>query len=409
MKQCLTERQHSFVDTAGKLADVFAERASGHDQENSFPYENYDDMREAGFLRLTLPEELGGHGADQTELLPALERLAMGDGATALAVNMHLSPLGQWAAVWCRTRDPRLEGFLRDAAQDRLVWASVTSEIGVPNLMTDSRTTATKVDGGYLINGRKNFGTNTAVATHCSTTARYEDPERGPRLMLFRVALTDDAVTIHQTWDMLGMRGTQSNDVEFSDLFVPDDALVHSLPVGHLDARVLETVFSWAMPAFGAVYNGIAAGALDWSKRQVQRRGLTSSPLVVDAVAECEILLEQSRAALYRHADLVTNGDMFEQLDVQEGLAHCAFVKYVCTNNAAGLIAKLVDVVGGATYARKLPFERMWRDVQAGLFMPFANHPGRELIGSSALGTAMAPAIGRDETGLDSAPKPNLA
>ena len=391
MKQCLTDRQQEFVDLAAKLADAFAERAGEHDRDNTFPFENYEDMRAAGFLRLTLPEELGGLGATQAEAIPAIERLAQGDAATALAVNMHISPLGQWSAVWRRTKDPRLEGFLRAAARDELVWAAVTSEIGSPNLMTDARTTATAVEGGFLVNGRKNFGTNTSVATHCSTTARYEDPERGPQLLLMRADLSDPAVTIHQNWDMLGMRATQSNDVEFTDLFVPAENVVHSLPVGHLDARVLETVFAWAMPAFGAVYNGIAVGALEWAKRQVIRRGIAAQPLIMDTIARAEILVEQSRAVLYRHAEEVGSGLLRERLGVQEGLARCAFVKYVCTNNAVEALTTLVEVVGGASYVRKLPFERMWRDAQAGPFMPFANHAARELIGATSVGVELAP------------------
>jgi alkylation response protein AidB-like acyl-CoA dehydrogenase len=405
MKQCFTERQQEFVELAAKLADTFAERAAEHDRDNTFPFENYDDMRDSGFLRLTLPEELGGLGATQAEAIPAIERLAQGDAATALAVNMHLSPMGQWSAVWRRTRDARLEEFLRSAAEDRLVWAAVTSEIGSPNLMTDARTTATPTDGGFLVNGRKNFGTNTSVATHCSTTARYEDPERGPRVLLIRADLSDPAVTIHENWDMMGMRGTQSNDVEFTDLFVPSENVVHSLPIGHLDARVLETVFAWAMPAFGAVYNGIAAGALDWAKRQVVRRGIAAQPLIMDTIARVEILIEQSRAVLYRHADEVGSGRLYQQLSVQEGLARCAFVKYVCTNNAVEAITTLIEVVGGASYVRKLPFERMWRDAQAGPFMPFANHAARELIGATSVGVELAPAIGWDETGPESKPK----
>ncbi len=391
MKQCLTERQQEFVDLASKLADSFAERAQEHDRDNTFPFENYEDMRATGFLRLTLPEELGGLGATQAEAIPAIERLAQGDAATALAVNMHISPLGQWSAVWRRTKDPRLEAFLRAAARDELVWAAVTSEIGSPNLMTDARTTATAVEGGFLVNGRKNFGTNTSVATHCSTTARYEDPDRGPRLLLLQADLSDPAVTIHQNWDMMGMRATQSNDIEFTDLFVPSEYVVYSLPVGHLDARVLETVFAWAMPAFGAVYNGIAVGALEWAKRQVIRRGIAAQPLTMDTIARAEILVEQSRAVLYRHAEEVGSGLLREQLGVQEGLARCAFVKYVCTNNAVEALNTLVEVVGGASYVRKLPFERMWRDAQAGPFMPFANHAARELIGASSVGVELAP------------------
>lgn len=404
MKQVLTERQREFVELAGRHADVFAERAATHDRDNSFPFDNYAEMRDSGFLRLTLPEELGGTGATLAELLPAVERLAAGDASTALAVIMHLSPLGQWSGIWRRTGDERLETFLRGAADGTVVWAAITAEPGSPNHMSDATTTATRVDGGYLVNGRKIFATNSAVATHASTTARLEDPERGPRLLLCRIPLSDDAVRIHPTWDVLGMRATQSNDVEFVDLFVPDAAVAHSLPVGHLDARVLETTFGWSMATFGAVYTGIAAGALDWTVTHLDRRGRPASIPVRHSLAEVELLIEQSRAALYRHAEDVGSRRMFEQLGVQQGFARCAFVKYVCTNNAVAAMTRLVEVLGGAAYSRRLPFERMWRDVQAGVLMPFGNHAARDLIGAAAVGAQYAPVIGFDETGHDSRP-----
>lgn len=404
MRQVLTDRQRAFVEMAGRHADVFAERAATHDRENSFPFDNYRDMRDSGFLRLTLPEELGGLGATLAELLPTVERLAAGDASTALAVIMHLSPLGQWSGIWRRTGDERLEKFLRGAAEGTVVWAAITAETGGPNHMSDATTTATRVDGGYLLNGRKTFATNSAVATHASTTARHDDPERGARLLLCRIPLSGDGVRIHPTWDVMGMRGTQSNDVEFVDLFVADDAVAHSLPVGHLDARVLETTFGWSMATFGAVYTGVAAGALDWTAGQVNRRGRGLPDQVRHSLAEVELLIEQSRAALYRHAEDVGSRRMFEQLGVQEGFARCAFVKYVCTNNAVAAITRLVEVLGGAAYSRRLPFERMWRDVQAGVMMPFGNHAARDLIGATAVGAQYAPVIGFDETGHDSRP-----
>ncbi|MDN5856500.1 MAG: hypothetical protein L0K86_27410 [Actinomycetia bacterium] len=59
-----------------------------------------------------------------------------------------------------------------------MVWAAITAEgASGPNHMSDPATTATKVDGGFLRNRRKTFGTNSAVATHCSTSARYDDPD----------------------------------------------------------------------------------------------------------------------------------------------------------------------------------------------------------------------------------------
>src|SRR5688500_4507461 len=138
MRRPLTPRQRELVELAGRLADTFAERAAGHDRENTFPVENYDDLHEAGYLKLTVPEELGGGGATLPELVLAQERLAMGDGSTALAVNMHVSPIGQWASVWRETRDDRLEELLRGGAAGEGIWAALTAEPGAARSLMDA-------------------------------------------------------------------------------------------------------------------------------------------------------------------------------------------------------------------------------------------------------------------------------
>ena len=175
MRHILTTRERDLVELAGSLADRFAERAGEHDREGTFPFENYDEMREAGYLGLTVPEELGGRGASLHELILAQERLAMGDGSTALAVNMHVSPIGQLASLWRSSGDEGLADVLRRAADGRLVYASMSAEPGDPILMTSS-TVAERVDGGYRVTGKKIFGTESAVCTEFSTRARYDDP-----------------------------------------------------------------------------------------------------------------------------------------------------------------------------------------------------------------------------------------
>ncbi len=402
MRTCLSERGQKFLALADKVAPAFAERAARHDHDNTFPFENYDDLRAAGFMRLTVPEELGGLGADLADLLVVLERFAAADGSTSLAYAMHSSPVCSWAYAWRRSQDPQLAFPLQMAAQGKLVFAVIPSEIGTSNLYLDAKTKAERVDGGFRISGRKNFGTNTSVATHCATTARYEDPEYGPHLIGLLVDLSSPGVSIEPTWDTLGMRATQSNDVVFDNLFVPEQNLYHSVPVGHLDAKFLEQVFAHAAPCFGAVYTGIAGGALSWAVEQIHRRGLTRDARVQDAIAEAETLREINRSVLYRHADEVTSRRLFEQLGVQEGVARCAFVKNVCTNNAATIMRRLVDVLGGSAFVRSQPFEKMWRDVQAGLIMPISNRTGNELIGASALDVEVVPAVGdqRDRPAL---------
>jgi alkylation response protein AidB-like acyl-CoA dehydrogenase len=401
----LTPRQHEIVELAAEMADKFAERATVHDRENTFPFEDYDDMRASGYLNLTVPEELGGGGASLLDLVLAQERLAAGDGSIALAVNMHLSPVGQWASIWRRTKDPGLEQMLRGVAAGEIVWASLTSEPGIRNQMMDSNTIAERVEGGYRLNGHKIFCTNSAVATNCSITARYEDPERGPMLMVFRTATDDDALEFVQTWDTMGMRGTQSNDMKIMNLTLPDSALVHSLPVDHYDATVLRTVFAWGMPTFGCVYIGMAAGAMEMAKEVARKRGKERDPIVQREFGEMEILLESARAVLWRHCEDVLSGQLFEQLSVQEAQARAGLAKAIPCANAVAIMQKIPNVVGGMSYTRKLPFERIWRDVQAGPVMPDNNHQTWRICGASSLGVQLHPELDDTESGLDSRPK----
>lgn len=404
MRRCLTPAQREILELAGSMADKFAARAAEHDLENTFPFENYDDMRASGYLNVTVPKELGGMGASLLDLVLAQERLAMGDGSTALAVNMHVSPVGQWAGVWRRTKDPQLEQLLRDIAAGKVVWASLTAERGIQNMMMDSNTVAERVDGGYRLHGTKIFCTNTEVATHCSLTARYEDPETGPRLMIFRTPLDAEGIELIRTWDTLGMRATQSNDMKLDGVFFPDQALVHSMPVNHFDATILRTVFAWGMATFGTIYVGIAAGAMEQAKAVVHKKGKQDDLLVQQAFAEMEMLLESARAVLWRHCEDVMSEELYEQMGVQEAQAKAGLAKVVACNNAAKIVDLVPEVVGGLSYTRKLPFERLWRDVQAGRIMPYNSYFAAKIFGATSLGVQLHPEIELEESGLDSRP-----
>jgi alkylation response protein AidB-like acyl-CoA dehydrogenase len=125
----------------------------------------------------------------------------------------------------------------------------------------------------------------------------------------------------------------------------------------------------------------------------VVRTGRAEDPQVQDVVGECRIRLETSRAVLQRHADDVPAGRISAD-GVQAGIARCATVKYVAVTNATHVVQRLVEVVGGPAYSKDLPFERMWRDVQAGPIMPMSNLATRALVGAEALGVATAPEHG---------------
>src|SRR6516164_664010 len=128
MNQIHAEREQRFIALAAGLADDFAKRAAQHDEDESFPFENYEQMRECGYTNLIIPEELHGLGASLLERIKAQERLAQGDGATSLAINMHFNVLGLLIDLYQRGNRPR-SGKPRDGRpRDELPRVVVESE-----------------------------------------------------------------------------------------------------------------------------------------------------------------------------------------------------------------------------------------------------------------------------------------
>jgi alkylation response protein AidB-like acyl-CoA dehydrogenase len=389
LRRLLTERQTEVVALAGRLADEFGERASEHDRENTFPAENWPVMAEAGYLGLTVPAELGGFDADTAELLLAQERLAHGCASTALAVDMHLTTAASFRALWRRTGEQRAEGFLRRAATGDVVLASCTSEAGYGGAIVDCATLATRESDGFRLNGRKIFFTESDVATHFTTCAKYEHPELGPQMVFFNgVPIDAPGLEVVRTWDTMGMRGTQSNDLALENVFVEEASAFHAYPVGHMDATIGLSVWSVNVPSFGAVALGIAAGAIEWLRGGVLRFGRQSDPEVQRAFAEMEILLESARAVLQRHAHEVESFDRAAELTVPELFARGNLAKYVACENAIRIVSLVVEVAGGAGYHKRFPAERMYRDVRAGSIMPDSSPASRRTFAEVSLGLA---------------------
>src|SRR5579863_2155898 len=159
MNQLYSEREQRFVDLAAELADDFAKRAAQHDEEASFPHENYARMRESGYTNLIIPEKFGGLGATMLERLKAQERLAMGCGPTALAINMHFNVMGLLIDLERKFHAPNVTAMLQRIADQRLICGGSGSEPDNAVINLRPRTVARRVDRGWAVSGRKIFGT----------------------------------------------------------------------------------------------------------------------------------------------------------------------------------------------------------------------------------------------------------
>jgi alkylation response protein AidB-like acyl-CoA dehydrogenase len=133
------------------LAEEFAARSASHDRDGSFPFENFDRLRSAGLLDLTVPREFGGHGADLTEACSVISGIARGDASTALVLTMQyvahalLAQNSQWP--------PHLrERICRDAVEEGALINPLRVE---PELGTPARGGGV---GGYLTQGFRSGG-----------------------------------------------------------------------------------------------------------------------------------------------------------------------------------------------------------------------------------------------------------
>jgi alkylation response protein AidB-like acyl-CoA dehydrogenase len=387
-----TERQRHFLHLASVHADDFKSRVTQHDRENSFPFENVDAMKASGYTNMTVPSELGGGGVSVLDFALAQERLAQGDGPTAVAVNMHLLSVGVYADLW-RMGEEAARPLLESIARDHLIMASGTndprmsSSIGLAGL-ADTTRSAERVAGGFLVNGRSGFGTMSACADFLNETAHYDDPDKGPRCLAFTIPAKTPGVSIQNNWDTMSIRCSASNDIVWENVFVPNE-VVMDRPARAVDTFV-SLLCSWGLPPLDACYLGIAQAARDyainWASARTQApftRPMSYYPQNQFLAAEMEIGLRASRAMIIQTAQMLSGPEIRANPPLMDLIACHQFVM----ETAWSVVDKAMRLVGGAGLFRSSPLEQLYRDARAGiLHQPFAGYDGRGWLGKLAFG-----------------------
>jgi alkylation response protein AidB-like acyl-CoA dehydrogenase len=252
-----------------------------------------------------------------------------------------------------------------------------------------SITKAEKVPGGYKFTGRKSFGSLSPVWTRLGIHGMDSSDPANPKVVHGFLPRGTAGVTIKETWDVMGMRATRSDDTLLEGAFVPDDHIVRAVPAGLAGADYFVlSIFAWALMGFGNIYYGLAQRLLELTVEQVKSKGslaLTRSmahhPHVQDGVANMVIGLEAIGAQL----ESVTR-------DWSEGVQHpdwpikIVAAKYNAVETAWKIADIALDVSGGFGMFKKSEMERLFRDARAGRFHPANSALTHELIGKLALG-----------------------
>ncbi|MGH7960482.1 MAG: acyl-CoA dehydrogenase family protein [Candidatus Binatia bacterium] len=393
MNQLHTEREQQFIDLAATLADEFAPRAARYDEEGAFPHENYARLRETDYTIMTIPTELGGLGATMLQRIKAQERLAQGCGATALAINMHFNVLGLLIDFWRTFKEPKIEDKLRQVAAGRLICGGSASEPDNAVSVLRPQATAHRVDGGWRVNGRKIFGTQSIALDLYFSEATWVDNPEGETIITFFIPPRDTpGLTFKDDWHTMGMRATASRSTELKDAFIPESAVM--LQRKAFTRGGITNLFLRAPFTIGAPYIGIAVAArnfvVDFMRdrpRFPHKKPMSHMPSVYTKVGEMDVLIETARAIVWKAA---------AEADIDKPAAWArksVAARMVAMENSVRVVDLALRTVGGASYFKRLPLERYFRDVRAALYHPLDSDETLELLGKSAFGI---PLVGED-------------
>jgi alkylation response protein AidB-like acyl-CoA dehydrogenase len=390
----LTDKQRELVAIVDEIGPGMAARAERYDREASFPFENYADMRKAGLLGLCVPEKFGGRGADLRTYAIVSATIGKYCGATALTFNMHACST-LWPGILADDLDMTLEQraeheqyrqlHFKRVVEDGAVYAQPFSEGSAAAAgKAPFGTLATKVDGGWKINGRKIFASLSGAADYYGVLCTEEKPNLSMRDTLYMaVPGNSPGLTITGEWDPLGMRGTVSRTLVFKDLFVPDDAAMMPRGVYFQAASRWPHMFTTLSPT----YMGIAIAAYEFTIKYlrgevpgmppVKRRMYPTKQI---AVAEMFVKLEQTRALFLRMLDDA-------RVDPPKDARLRAYAtQYTIMENANDICRLAIRTCGGQSMLKSLPLERLYRDSRCGaLMLPWTAELCLDRIGREAL------------------------
>jgi len=371
-----------------------ASRAATYDRENRFFHEDLEDLRQADYLRIWVPEARGGLGYSLPEVLREQSRLAYHGPATALAINMHLYWSGTATYLW--QRGDHTTDWIFDEILAGKIFAAGHGEPGNDLGLAHSFTEAEPLPGGaYRFKGRKLFTSLAPVWDWLGVHAQDNTNPARPKVVHAFIRRSDSGHRTEQTWDALGVRATQSHDTVLDGAVAEPPYVSRVLPAGPPQDPFVDGIFGAALLPIAAVYHGIAQRAFDLAVHSAQSRtsaalaGKTYAhhPAVQTLIAKAAIELDSIWALLDRVAHEWAGGIDHGPLWPAKLLA----AKQHAVDGARRVVDLATDVAGASSLSRRNELERLVRDVRSGPYHPPNALATHDLIGKSHLGVLGAP------------------
>ena len=352
----LSPEQNMLRSAVRELADdKIAPRAAAVDEQAEFPHDVLAALVRAGFHAVHVPEEYGGAGADAISACIVVEEVARACASSALipAVNK----LGSQPIILSGSEQLKKDVLSEVAAGAMISYALSEREAGSD--AAAMRTRAVRDGDSWVLNGTKAWITNAGVSTYYTVMA-VTDPERGANgISAFVVHKDDPGFTVGTKERKLGIKGSPTCEIYFTDCTIPADRIVGEPGSGFKTA--LRTLDHTRL-AIGAQALGIAQGALDAAVDYVKQRRQFGKRIadfqgIQFMLADMAMKVEASRQLVYAAAARAERDE--PNLTFTSSAA-----KVFASDTAMSVTTDAVQLFGGAGYTQDFPVERMMRDAK---------------------------------------------
>ncbi|HWS46765.1 MAG TPA: acyl-CoA dehydrogenase family protein [Acidimicrobiia bacterium] len=364
----LTEAERDLVGLCREFAQKeIARRAPAAWDEARCPTDLLREMGALGLLGMLIPERWGGIGMSTVGFVAAMEQIGVADQSVAAAWQAHVT-IGS-LPLYLFGNDEQRERWLRPLAEGRALGAFGLTEPDAGSDARGIRTRAQRRDGGWLINGRKTFISNAGTDMSFGVTllARADGVEgsdggRGdgdePRFASFVVEKDTPGFTMGPKMRGIGWRGLDTRELQFDDVWVPDEHLVgdpnlglnqflRTLEVGRISIAALSLSLTQAVLDLAA----------DYAKQRVQfGQPISKFQAVQFKLADIATELEAARWLTYRAASLRDNGEPFRK--------EAAMAKLKASRVATWAASEAVQIHGGLGYMLDSAVARFYCDAK---------------------------------------------
>ncbi|MDI6885080.1 MAG: acyl-CoA dehydrogenase family protein [archaeon] len=346
--------------TVQKIAREFVEkevlpRAAEIDQKGKFPLDIMKRMAELNLFGLPFPIKYGGGGATLMSYMVMVEELSRGNasiGCLGAAGLISMFPIHYAGS------EEQKERYLRPLCEGAKLGAFALTEPTAGSDPTSIETTAVHDGDEYVLNGRKAYITNTAVADIYVVFAYTDKSKKKEGMSAFILEKGAKGFSFANMEDMMGMRGCSVGGLRFTDCRVPEENRLGNEGDG---LRIALATLDRDRIAMGSIGVGIAQACLDDSKRYAKERKQFSQPIakfqaVQFMLADMAMEVEAARLLTYKAAYLADKGEQFTK--------EASMAKLYASEVAQRAAINAVQIHGGYGCTKSCPAERYYRDAK---------------------------------------------